>query len=460
MSGTSSQISNVQGNFKRFYGDISNLVPAGLPITEMLKFDKRKRVGENYTEAVILNNETGLTLGGNTADVVDINPAVAGAVKQASVTDYQTVLASVVPFQVLSRAAEAGATAFVSASKHIVKNNLRSHASMKESLYLYGQATTKLGALSYETTTYRGFTVTAGAATFTAANGDTIVTVTGGISAGASNTGGYLNRKFIFLGRSFAAHIWAGMEGCPVVEVVVSGSTVAARGKIISVIAEWGLIEVDFVPTAASAQGTHCLGFPGSESNLEIVGINNILNTSGLLFGIDNTKFSLWRATSYDASVSGAAGKLTFAKIQTIVANVVNRSGMEQDLTLLVNPRSWQTLLTEQAAQRHLDSSYKTSEMVNGAEDIVFYSQNGKITIKPTGRVKENEAYLVAPDTWSRFGSAELSFKVPGSGEDELIKPLENQTAYAFRSYSSDCIFCSMPAINCLIFNINDEAAA
>lgn len=454
-----SAVSSVQGIFKRFYGDIVDLVPQELPITNMLKFDKRKRVGESYVEAVILNNETGLTLGGSNAEVVEINPASAGSVKQAMVVDFQTVMASVVPFQTLSRAAQAGDTAFLSASKHIVKNNLKSHASMKESLYLYGQAVGRLGALSFETTTYRGITITAGAGTFipnASSPADTIVTATGGYSSGASNTGVYANRKFIFLGRTMASHIWVGMEGCPIQESTVSGAalTVVAQGRVVSVISEYGLLEIDFTATAATSQGQSVIAFPGSADNLELQGINSILATVGVLFGIDNTKFSLWKATQYNAN-----GKITFQKLQDAVAQAVNRAGLDTDMTVLVNPRSWQTLLVEQAALRMYDSSYKASEVENGSGKIVFHSQNGKLEIMPAGRVKENEAYILSKDSLSRFGSAELSFKVPGSGEDELIKPLENQTGYAFRSYASDCIFCSMPAINVLITGVNDESS-
>lgn len=453
-----SQVSLVQGLFKKYYGELVNVVPESLVVTNMIKFDKRKRVGESFVEAVILNNETGLTLGGSSAEVVDIRPASAGSVRQAELKDFQTVLASVIPFQVLSRGNEGEGAVFVSATKHVTKNNLKSHAGMKDSLYKYGQSARGLGAASYETTTFRGVTVTAGAGTFTpdaSSPGDTIVTATGGISTGASNTGVYANKKYIFLGRSMASHIWAGMEGCPIEEYTPANATVVVAGRIVSVISELALLEVDFTPVAATAQNTHVIGFPGMASSLDLKGIDSILTTNGVLFGIDNTKFSLWKATSYNAN-----GLLTFAKIQTVVGQMVNRAGLETDLVLLVNPRSWTSLLNEQAALRMYDSSYSKSEIDQGSGKITFHSQNGKIEIVADGRTKENEAFLLSKDTWSRFGSAELSFKVPGSGDGELIKQLENQTAYAFRSFSSDCMFCSMPALNAKISGINDEASS
>ena len=151
-----SQISSVQGLFKKFYGDINELVPSGYVIQEELKFDKRKRVGESYVEAVVLSNEVGVTYGGNSAEVVDINPAIAGVVRQAELKDYQTILASVIPFQVLSRSADAGDQAFLSASKHVVKNNLKSHAAFVEIALLYGQSAAGLGYVSFATATYRG----------------------------------------------------------------------------------------------------------------------------------------------------------------------------------------------------------------------------------------------------------------------------------------------------------------
>ncbi len=45
-------------------------------------------------------------------------------------------------------------------------------------------------------------------------------------------------------------------------------------------------------------------------------------------------------------------------------------------------------------------------------------------------------------------------------GEGELIRPLENQAGYQFKSYADEYVFCWAPAKNIYIKGINDEAAA
>lgn len=444
-----SQPSTVSGLFKKVYGDnAKDLVPAGYVALELLKFDTRKRVGESYVECVVLSHEVGVTFGGSSADVVTINPAAAGVVKQAELKDYQIILSSVIPFQTLSRGAERGEQAFVAASKHVVKNNLKSHHAFLEIALQYGQSAAGLGYVSYTSATYRGVSFTAGAATL---NG--IVFATGGVNT--------TTKEILFHPGSFAAGIWTGMDGVAVKQVATSSGAVVGSGKLVSVNTEYGYIQVDFTPTAASSATSHKIVFEGMENSLEMPGIHKILENAGSLFGISAATYPLWKASSYAAYSSGTtAGKLTFAKIQAAIGVAVNRAGLDTDVVVLCNPRSWTSLMTEQAALRDYDSSYKSAAYENGSRAIKFYGQAGMVEIKPSRHIKEGFAEVLDLDTWSRFGSADVSFKVPGMNDEDLIMALPNQTGFAFRSYSSQCVLCSAPARNVLITDINDEAAS
>lgn len=441
-----SQISSVQGLFKKFYGDLHDLVPAGYVMQEELKFDKRKRVGESYVECVIMNHEVGITYGGSSAEVVDINPAGAGAVKQAVVKDYQTILASVIPFQVLSRSAEQGDQAFLSASKHVVKNNLKSHHAFIEASLLYGQSAAGLGYVSYTSATYRGVSFTNGAATL-----NSVVFATGGIDA--------TNKYILFNPGSFASGLWTGMEGVAVKEVATSSGAVVASGKLVGVNSEFGYIQVDFTPIAATSATSHKLVFAGWENSLEMIGMFKILENSGTLFEISAATYPLWKGTTYNSYQPGGTtpGKLTFAKVTEAVGQAVNRAGLDSDVLCIVNPRSWNSLLNEQAALRVYDDSYKPAGLEQGARSIKFYGQAGYVEIKPSRHMKEGHSLIIDKDGWSRFGSAEVSFKIPGM-DQELIIPLENQTGYAFRSFGSQCVLCSSPARSILVSNVNDES--
>lgn len=441
----SQQVSNatIMNLFKKVYGDITNLVPEGYPLIESVEFSQKAKVGESYVEAVVLTNENGWTLGGSAGDVFDINPAKAGAVKQAVVPAYVSVLSSVVPWTVLSRSAGGGEQAFIDGTKHIVANNIKSHMKLLEVMAMYGQSADLLGYVSYATATYRGVSFTNGTGTLGG------VAFTNGVSSSA--------KAILLAPGSFSSGIWIGAEGATVNEVDSSG-VVVASGTLLAVDSENGIIYVDYTPTAASSTTSHRLCFDGQEATKDMVGLNKILTNTGTLFGISastSTGYNLWRGSTTALSQT----LLTFDRLQTAAANATNRGGLDQDVMVLCNPRSFAKLINAEAARRQYDKTYKPSEFDNGAEAITFYYAGGKMMIKPSRFCKEGEAYGMALDTWVRSGSAQVSLKIPGV-DKEIIFPLENSSAHAFRSFSDQYVFCRAPARNFILTGINDDAAS
>jgi hypothetical protein len=430
--------------FKKVYGKIHDLLPEDYELQKDIPFSEKQKVGESWVEAVILTNEVGWTLGGSTMTAFELNPSSAGSVQQATVVPYSTVLSSVVPWGVISRSAGGGEKAFYDGTKHVVKNNLKSHGKLLEILRFYGQAAASLGYVSYYTGTYRGAAFTNGGGTLNI-NG-TNVTFTAGINA---------STNWILFGQgSFAAGIWVGTEGVVVQEVLVSSGAVLKEGKMLQVDPLNGAIQVDFVPTAASTTTSHKICFKGQATASDMIGVNNILTASTTLFGISTTAYSLWKGNTINANQQ----KLTLTLIQDACAQAVARGGLDGDIVMYVNPRSWARLIVTESGLRMYDSSYKPGQAENGFEAITFWSQTGKITVKAHRMVKEGEAYGLHLEDWSRSGSAEISFTVPGI-PGEVIFPLQNQAGYAFRTYADQYIFCHGPAKSFLIYNINDEAA-
>lgn len=424
--------------FKECYGDLSDLTPKDQLLSKDIPFSQKQKVGEKYVEAVVLTHETGFTLS-SSSDAFELNSPRAGVVKQAEVTPYLSVLPSIVPWGVMSRSAGGGSKAFYDATKFIVRNNLKSHEKLLEVLRLYGQASALLGYVSYATATYRGVSFTTGTGTL-----NSIVFTTG------VNT---TTKNILLAPGSFASGHWVGMEGVKVNQVDSNGAIVAS-GSLVSVNADYGYITVDFTPVAASSTTSHRICYDGQEGTKDMVGIQKILSTvSGNLFGISSTSYSLWQGVSYSVG-----GKLTLAKIQTAVAQAVNRGGLSGDLKLYCNPRSWATLASTEAGLRVYDSSFKNGQAENGFDSITFYTQAGKVECVPHRCVKEGDAFALFLPSWSRSGSAEVAFSVPGMSQD-VIFPLENQAGYAFRSFADQYLFCNMPAVNIYFSGINDESA-
>lgn len=440
-----SQVStpDVVNLFKKVYGDLQDLVPEDYKLQKDILFEQKQKVGESYVEAMVLTRETGITFGGSGMDAFDINPAIAGAVKQTVVVPYTKILASVVPMAVLSRSAGGGEKAFYDGTKHIVKNNIKSHGAFSEIVRWYGQSPDLLGYVSYATATYRGVALTNGTGTV---NG---VAFVNGVSAGA--------QAILLAPGQFAAGIWVGQEGC-VLQEVDSTNVVVQEGKLIGVDAEYGILYTDFVPTAASAvsgSGSYRLCFQGMAEKKEAIGVKAIMaQQTGTLFGINVASYNLWRGNY----INNNALKFKFGDLNRGIAQAVNRGGLDGALDVYVNPRTWGTLIETEAGKRVYDKSYTATEAENGMEAITFYSQNGKATIKPHRMVKEGDAAgLYLPD-WSRSGSAEISFTVPGI-DKEIIFPLENQAAMAFRSFSDEYVFNHGPARSIFWTGINDESA-
>lgn len=428
--------------FKRVYGDLTNLLPEDYPLAQDIPFSQKQKVGEKYIEAVVLTREAGITFSAST-DAFELNPSIAGVIKQAEVTPYITVLPSIVPWGVMSRTAGGGEKAFLDATKFIVRNNLKSHGAFQEIIRLYGQADALLGYVSYASATYRNVAFVNGTGALTVSGAS--VTFTNGVNT--------TSKWILFAPGSFAAGIWVGLEGVKLNQVNAS-NVIVASGKLVGVDTEMGAIQVDFTPVAASSTTSHRLCFDGQESAKDYVGINKVLSTTGTLFGIATSTYSLWKGNQANLS----ATKLTLPKFQTAVANAVNRGGLQGDLMVYCNPRTWANIASTEAGLRAYDKSYSPGEADNGFESVTFYAQNGKATFKPHRMVKEGEAYALHIPTWSRSGSAEVSFQIPGMGQD-VIFPLSNQAGYAFRSYSDQYIFNHMPAHNIYFYGINDEAA-
>lgn len=434
--------------FKKVYGNLRDLQPEDYQLQKDMPFSQKEKVGESYVEAMVLSSEMGFTMGGSGMEAFDLNPAVAGAVKQTSVQPYTVVLASVVPWGVLARSAGGGERAFFDGTKHIVKNNLKSHGKVLEVIRWYGQSADLLGYVSFATQTYRGVAFTNGAGTLSTINGS--IAFTAGINAAA--------KAILLSPGSYAAGIWVGSEGVTVQQVDAAG-VVVAQGKLLGTDADQGVIFVDFTPVAATTTTSHRLCWMGQESLKDMVGVKKILNTSGNLFGIDNTKYSLWKGNSVNLNPAGTGGvKFTFDQLQAGIAQAVNRGGLDGDVNIYVNPRTWRTLISTEAGKRVYDKSYTSSEADNGMESITFYHQAGKAMIRANRMVKEGDVFGLHLDDWTRSGSAEVSFTVPGI-DKEIIFPLENQAAMAFRSFSDQYIFCHAPARSIAWNGVNDESA-
>jgi len=398
-------VGTLNGFFKETYADrLAELIPDGVKLLNKVKFmSKDKQPGNLYHQPIILGLEHGVTFAGSDEDAFNLQAPVAGQVKDAQVKGSPAVLRSLLGYVAASRAALGGQKAFMDATKFLVANMLRSMAKKLEIQMLYGQV---------------------------------------GYGVVDSALGAVITIK----AAEWAPGIWAGAEGMPI-EIRDPGGALKASVKVQSVDMTAQTITCDS-SVAALVAANDVIWHKGAYGN-EFAGIHKILTTtSGTLFNIDVGTYNLFRGNTYPAGNAA----LSFTKLGQAATRAVEK-GQEGTLLALVNVRSWQNMLTDQAALRKYDQSYSSAKMENGAKALKFHSQNGEIEIEPSLYVKQGYAYLLNLEDWMRVGSTDITFKRPGQGE-EFFRDLENSAAYELRLYTDQALFCQAPGRNTIITDI------
>jgi hypothetical protein len=402
---TSNTFTSLNGMFKECYGDkLENLIPDGVKLLNRISFvSKEKQLGNSFHQPVILGLEHGVTFAGPDDDAFTLNDAIRGVTKDASVKGNQLVMRSLLGYAAASRAAQGGQKAFMDATKFLVANMMRSMARKLEIEMLYGQM------------------------------GYGVVASVSGLVITISTA-------------EWAPGIWAGSEGMQIQIRDVTGATLrTGTATITAVDMDARTITVDALPTGTVA--TDVIWHYGAYGN-EFAGIHKIITNTGTIFGINAASYNLFKGNTYSA----ASAALSFSKIQSATSKAVEK-GLDGKLLCLVNPRTWANLLSDQAALRMYDDSYKSEKVENGSRGIKFHSQNGEIEVEPSIFVKEGYAFLIALDTYSRIGSTDVTFKRPSQG-DEFFRDVENSAAYELRAYTDQALFCFAPGHSVLINNI------
>jgi hypothetical protein len=402
-------VGTLNGLFKETYADkLQELIPDGVKLLNKIKFMvKGKQPGNLYHQPVILGMEHGVTFASSDEDAFNLNPPVAGQIKDAQIKGNPLIMRSLLGYVAASRAAQGGAQSFMDATKFLVANMLRSMAKKLEIEMLYGQ-------MGYATV---------------ASNSTTAITITTA---------------------EWAPGIWAGAEGMPIEIRDTTGATSKGEFIVTSVNLDTRVVTVGVSPGTLVAGDV--IWHKGAYGN-EFPGIHKILSQStGSLFNIDVAAYNLWRGNSFSAS----SAALSFNKL-TLAASRAVEKGQDGRLLALVNPRAWANMMNDQAALRKYDSSYSAAKAENGSKSILFHSQNGDIEIEPSIYVKEGYAYLLNLEDWSRVGSQDMSFKRPGQ-DSEFFRDLENSAAYELRLYTDQALFCNAPGRQVLITAIVNSA--
>ena len=422
-AGESNTVTTLSGNFKEVYVDLLEwLMPKSLRLQQDISFVAADKMpGNHYNQPVVLQHEHGFTYAAAGAGAFALQSPSAGLIANAQVVGAQMLLESIMDYESSARASTGGKRAFVQATQYLVENMWQSSRKRLEADLMYGQ---------------QGI--------------GTVLTVTD-----------VANSVITVATPEWAPGLWAGMEGATL-EFFNPGLTIENSAnqtvKILSVDLVNRTITVDSNVVTTGAPDV-IIGDRIFYNNQVVAtpthncmaGLHTILANTGALFGINATTYSLWRSNS----VAAGGINLSFETLQRAVALAAGK-GAESELTLYINPLTWATLLTDQAALRRHTDPNKSARYIIGSEAIEFFSLVGKITVKASIYCKEGYAYLISPPLFHRVGATDITFRLPDR-KDEFFQHLASFAGYGLRCYSNQALFSEAPGKATLITGIDNS---
>lgn len=341
--------------------------------------------------------------GGDSGEAFQLNASIAAPHEDAQVRGCELVLKSAISVGAASRSVSSK-NSFEQATKRLVQNMLKSaHIRMEIQLMYGGVGIARIASISSNTLT--------------------------------------------ICSAEWAAGIWSGSKNARI-SIYSQAGSLRGHCTVESVDLSLKSVTVDLLPAGVTGNtdpensAADVIYFYGSKGK-ECVGLHYMMTNSGTLFNVDAAQYDLWKASIYNVGTDFGAGAAftSFDAIQNAVTRSMEKGLAEEDLTLMINPKHWAKLLTEQTALREYDSSYSEKELKNGSQSLKFASQNGKIEIVSSLFCKEGYHYLFPVNSLERIGSSDITFEQPGF-EGKFFRLMENQNGYELRSYSDQALFC------------------
>jgi len=488
-------VTTLNGFYKQIYGDsLINLIPESAKFIKEVPFERRKKLGDSYNVPVVLQAEQGFTYNYDDGTAFALNGALAMGTRNAQIKGAEKVLQSQISYKAAA-AATSNKEAFADATSTLFENMVESMSNRLELSCFYGGSSLGNGSgsgssgSSLGAATFQQVTTTI---TVTTANnhglivGDTVlfkddvgsVTATSGTlvtvptaktftMACSSGTTAALTACTIspFVKRSsttawyyvdkaqWSTGLWAGKVGAELQfykdddTTLISSSTdavftissidpvykrIGLTGSATGVTALIAVVQADF-------NGGIYVYFNGTKGK-DFLGIDKIITTSGTLFGITNTTYTLFKGNEYTTS-----GSLSLSSIIAATENAVAQ-GLMEDVCAYVPISAWNTLAATESGLRRYDQSYKNAKAENGVQSLAFYGANGKIEIEPHPIVKAGEVFIIPKKQFMRVGSTDVTFQTPGMDSTEIFLQLPSNAGYEVRAYADQALLCMAPA--------------
>lgn len=389
---------------------VKDLVPNSAIIQQ--KVPKLTELGREYLYPVALTNEHGVTFG--SADSFNYNDSIAAVYSEATIDPNPCVLRSQWGFSAADRTISKGPKAVIS---HLTLRTSK----MKESLMkvleltsLYGRSSVGIGVVG----------------AVSDSSGTNVLTITDA---------------------TWSPAIWGGMEGARLdayTSTTLQNSNTYLTVSAVNFENKTVTVTGNSADTAAIDVGSY-LVFRGAYG-AEQYGLFYQMDTSGSVFGINNSTYNLWKGVEHAVS-----GNMTLGQALRGAAKAVGRGGLDEDCMLLVSPVTFEKMNEDAAALRSLDSSYSKSKIEMGANGITYHAQFGKMEVISHPFMMEGYAMLIPTKALKRIGATDLTFSLP-SKEGEHIEALDSSYAFQMVCRAEWQIFLTCPAKSVLFTGITN----
>lgn len=409
--------------------DLSQILPDHCIVQRLAPFNnKAKPQGLQYVEPVRTKRPSGFTFAQAGAGVYNYNTPRSGKIERATIQANNVHLIEVLDKEMMFRTLSTEA-AVKQATAIVVEAMMEAARNVEEINLLYGQ--TDLGQVP---------------------------------SGSVSTVSGLTN--LVISAATWGPALWMGTESMPV-EIYDSAATPLYFGPftISTVTPEARTLVLDQNATAALQAATFPLKIyrmgtrinsGATESHNEAAGIAKVLQNTGVLFGIDAAKNTLWKSIRYD----NGNGPLAFNSwVRASSLGCVK--GMRGGAVALVPVDSWADLAINEAAYRKWDDT--TGGLKVGPDALVFVGATGTMAIKPHPMVKRGHALLINVNAnsgtkggdWKRIGSTDWTFETAGP-EDTLLHYLPDVSGLQVELYNNKALLADPPGRSLEIYNIVD----
>lgn len=413
-------MTQANGWFKTSYADkIKDLTPEHLYYCKEAKpLEAERQPGGNYVVPITLTSEQGITKASSAAGAFALNPPVSLSTAQSSIVGSQFLLRSALDYETIMRSKNRNS--FIAATKGVVKNMIKSAYFYKEVDIMWGRS---------------------GIGTIASIAGNDIVITTA----------------------QWAAGLWRGSEN-RVLRIETSAGVLRGTCSVTSYDLTTRTVTVDAAPAGTAATDVIFYQADGATGTNCMIGLNSAISaTTGDLWGINRSTYALWRSAG---TFSAGSAPLSFNTIMRAVNRAENNGLGEEinDIDCVVNTNSWRDLGNDLAALRVMDSSFKTEQATNGSEKIVFYCPAGRIHVFSHKFMKEGYAFIhPQASKWLELvgSNPKPTFALPGmtkAGEEEYLRPMENNAGVETRLYWNCAVFTTMINESILINNIVNAA--